>query len=227
MAVAFSDLVAQLQALVQVDASGRPTTEQYQHAVRSAVAAFSHDDGLIKSATLSIVAGTSQYALPADFIRLIRMEALLSGKTFVQPGGKLLPLNVNTLNERYVINGQELVIVPTPEYSVDRVYFYKAAHVPDGSDEYPYMGDAERALVMLLACAEIVRLVSVTDPGATLRYTFGDVTVDRTGQASSHAQVMGLYENEYKRRLASYRGLRATVFLPDLEQQINILENLT
>ena len=77
MSIALSALVSRLQSDVPAR-NDLPSSAQYEQAIKDAVSDYSGRRPLRKLTTLSIVSGTSTYDLPDDFLKVIRLESLLS-----------------------------------------------------------------------------------------------------------------------------------------------------
>src|SRR5262245_59237861 len=107
MSILLADLVTRLQADVPAQ-SGVPTTAQYTQAVKDAVGDLSRRASVTRTATLSVVAGTASYALPADFVKFIRLSTIgvAQGNIWNTPVG-LVPLSGQT-RETYTIVGGSL-----------------------------------------------------------------------------------------------------------------------
>lgn len=205
MAVTFVDLVARLEEDVPA-VGGVPSPTQYERAVKEAVSAFSRKAGMLKRATLNVVANTAAYTLPADFLKAARMDGILSnGDTVSQPGGKLLPLGVSTQQERYTIAGRTLTFYPTPSYTLDRFLWYKAGYVlVDG--EYADMGDDVADIVMLKARSAALRFLANAKVPDGWKYQYGDVMVDKSNQASGLSNLAKSLDDEFDKQVADFIG---------------------
>ena len=217
--IPFDRLVLELKDRV-LQESGIPSEGQYHAAVRSGVARFNTDAGMIKYGTLAVVAGTDSYTLPTGFLKMIHMDSMRHGSAFVQPGGLLMPLPASGLSETITIYGDTLQIRPTPQYTLDRSYTYKAAHVLTG-DDYPDMGEEEAYIILLEAQAELMRRSLTTKADKALRYSFGDVTIDTGRTGASIVGAIKALDEAYLERLKSFRGPMAVRADYDLVDHAN------
>ena len=100
MAETLANLSGRLAELVAAR-NGTPTSAQYDQAVRDAVADFNDRAPRTKITTLTMVAGTASYALPADFLKPIVIESLTTPDgVIISPAG-LIPVSA-TFAERCV-----------------------------------------------------------------------------------------------------------------------------
>lgn len=206
--------------------SGIPSEGQYDAAIRSGVARLNTDAGMIKPGTLSVVSGTASYDLGSDFLKMIHLDSTLQGSTYVTPGGPLIPVSAAATTEQITIYGTTLTIKPTPGYTLDREYIYKAAHVLNASGEYPDMGEEEAYLILLVAQQELMRRSLTSTADKALKYSFGDVSVDTGGKTTSIAAAVKALEEAYKERLKSYRGPMAVRADYDLVDHANYTDRL-
>lgn len=207
MAVQLATLVQRLIGEIPA-VNNRPAADQYETAVTGAVADFSARAGLERVATLSVVAGTAEYQLPADFLRLIRIERhLTTGDVLVQPGGLLIPLAGSLTDERVTVQGNTLTITPTPAYSMDRRYWYRAAYaLNEAGQTYPEMTDQVAEIVLVKARALCLSLLGIDAAREAWRYTFADVQVDKGNLHAAYLKLVESQEADYERRVKAYTG---------------------
>jgi len=210
MAIALSDLVTQLSGLVPA-VDGTPTNTQYQDAIKSAVRAFSDKAGMKRLHELPVVSGTATYTLPDDFIKEINLEGAF--ETAVKypgvaiTGNGIVPLSGDSrLTEEALYNGLTLTIIPTPAYTSTRYLWYKAGHVLDESNEYPYMTEHIADIIMVKAQGNAWRVVADRVIKQGWKYSFGDVTIDKSAVGKQQGEWMGKFDTEFDKRVAAYVG---------------------
>lgn len=202
MAIALDDLVEELE----LSFTGL-TEEQMYAAVKRAVRAFSKKVSMQRRYTLNIVKGTAAYTLPDDFVGFIRFESTLTADgIYVQPGGGLVPLNDKGLPGQYSITGKTITFLPTPDYSVTYYLWYRAGHVLNEDQVYPYLEDEVMDIVLLKAQAEALRFVNAGSVGDNWKYQFGDVMIDKSNLNNSVQSVISNLNTEFDRLVADYTG---------------------
>jgi len=186
-----------------------PTTEHYLRSVKDAVADLSRRAALIKIATLAIVSGTASYDLPADFLRLIRLDTAngygSNGVLYSAEG--LVPLTPWSSQscERTTIAHGAITFTPTPAYTLDRQLTYAAAYALDG-DDYADLDDdlaqiallKARAICLLLQAAKAARDAWVSELGPEKR--------DKTKQAPELRAEAAEFERHYLAALNARSG---------------------
>jgi hypothetical protein len=186
---------------------GVPSSDQYTQAVKDAVMEFSHHCGLIKISSLSIVSGTATYSLPADFVRMITIDALVGVDGVIVGQNGLIPLSKDFEEERTIINKQ-ITFYPTPGYSMTRYYKYKMAWVATAGD-YTGMGEHEARIVILKAKAIAFGKQANASAGSSLKYSFGAVSEDLDGGSESSASSASDAEKEFLAACEKYNGQHA------------------
>lgn len=199
MSVALDDLVTRLQADVP-PRDGHPTTAQYEQAVKDAVADYSRRNPMTLIASLAIVSGTATYNLPSDFSAMIQMDTMLALDGVIHTAGGLVPTSTS-FSERYTINGRTLTFTPTPSYTLTRTYRYSAAHVLDGDDAYPYLTDADCAILLLKAQALALRKQAfsliTSGSGEIVEYAIGDERVKKSSPSERLSAAASSLEAQY------------------------------
>ncbi len=195
-----SKTLADLKTLLESEVpavNSVPTSAQYERAIKDAAIAFSRKCGLPKFAELNIVSGTAVYALEDDFLSMIYLEGLTGVDDVIVSASGLIPLS-SDWNEEYTIAGGQITFTPTPTYTLDRDYKYKAAWILDGSDIYQTMGDQEAEIILLLAksIAYEKQGMALSASGG-LNYSFGAVKVDKGSGAESLDNAVGKYKNAF------------------------------
>ena len=216
MTITLAELVSRLTADVPAQA-GVPTASQYSQAVKDAVADLSRRASVTRRATISVLAGTADYALPADFQALIRLAAIgvaypqgtevwqtwsgqSSGGTLVTPSG-LIPFS-GSYREQVLVAGDRLTIYPTPTVSADRQLVYAAGDALVG-DSYPTLSKDRAAIALLLAKATCLERIASSPAGQAVKITAGGDTVDFGAAAAGlRGQTTGL-RAEYLQAVAS------------------------
>jgi len=135
-----------------------PTDEQYLRCVRGAIGDYQALVPLKKRTTVSVVAGTASYDLPSDFLAVIRLPALTSPDNVLVSGAGLIPTDASGRDERWEIVGQTITFYPTPTYTLERVLWYSAGYVIEGSNEYQGLSEAQAETVLLRAAARALRM---------------------------------------------------------------------
>lgn len=203
MGIALDDLVEELETYFP---SGL-TAEQMIAAVKRAVKAFSKKVTMQRRITINVVNGTASYDLPDDFIGIIRFESLITGDgIYVQPGGGLVPLNSTIMPGQYSVTGKTITFLPTPSYSVTFYMWYRAGHVLNDQEVYPYLEDMAQDIVLTKAQAEALRLINAGGVGDNWKYQFGDVMIDKSNLNSSIGSVIANLNQEFDQMVADYVG---------------------
>jgi hypothetical protein len=194
MAVSLAVLKSRLQSAVAAR-DGVPDDAQYEQAVQDAVADYSSRNPLKKATTLSIVAGTASYSLPADFLKVIALESLTSQDgVIISPAG-LIPVSA-TYREKYYVAGGQITFVPTPQYSAPRPLWYAAAYTLD-DDEYPDMTEDVARVVLLKAQSLALGLQANSQAGSGWAYQIGDERVDKSKMGPGLRDQAKALEDEY------------------------------
>jgi hypothetical protein len=212
VSVALSDLIQRLKTDVPQQNSV-PTDLQYQAAVEMAVTDFSEKAGQVKRVEISFVSGTASYAMPDDFVQLIEVEGIFGGGVLIPPGGKIIPLNGVDASETFSASGKTLTISPTPTYSADRGVKYKAGHYLDAGENYPDLSEHQALIIAPKAAAVLLRQMAASMSSSAIRFTFGDLTVDKSNSTKALSEVADQLEAEYAKMVKNHMGpigLRAT-----------------
>jgi hypothetical protein len=204
--IALATLVDELKEDVPVENSV-PSDEQFEYAIQRAVEDFGRRAGRIKRETLSIVSGTSTYDLPADFIKLINLVSYYTENGVLNTPSGLIPLSGTYVEEHLVNNGQ-IKFYPTPTYSMDREYRYKAGWaltVDSGGDFYEDLGEVEAAIALKYAKALVLK--NKADAlGGGFNYRQGDMQVDTGMQADSLRKDQEAAKADYLAAVETYVG---------------------
>jgi len=195
MSVLLSDLVSRLEADVPARNSV-PDGDQYEQAIKDAVADFSNRVPLRKRTTLSIENGTATYNLPDDFLRVINLIPLLAHDNTLVTDQGLIPVS-DIFAEEYAIAGSQITFFPTPTYTTDRYLWYAAAYVLDGGDTYQDMTDNVAAIIMLKAQADCLSLQGNVEAGQGWSYKFGDEAVDKKGRGKDFRDQVDTLTKKY------------------------------
>lgn len=151
--------------------------------VEDAIEQFSQDVPIMTSTTLAIRSGTASYDLPADFLFLIELPALVSSDNVLLSDGGIIPLTT-AWEERWYIEGDRIRFEPTPVYTLNRTLRYAARHVlADGV--YSRLNENGARLVLLYARYLVLQAQAAAAGESGWRYKIGDEEVDksRLGQA--------------------------------------------
>lgn len=201
------DLVTRLQEDCPAD-EGVPSAEQYERAVKNAVADFGERAGRVKRATLQIVTGTASYDLPEDFLKMVKMLGLCSEDgVLITPQG-LIPVTPG-YREEYRVNGLTITFYPTPAYSVAREYRYKAGWALSvdslEGEFYDDLTEREAGIVLLLA-QSLATSKQLNALGGGFAYRQGDVSVDTTNQAQGLSSRVDALKRDYLEAVNAYIG---------------------
>lgn len=209
MSIALSELTEALETEVPVQ-NEIPTERQYQNAVESAVRDFSRRAANRKWVTISIVPGTAEYQLPADFLSDISLDPVHHHENTIVPNaGLLIPADHVFDGEQYTIVGKKLIFYPTPRYTLERVLWYRAGHVlmeTTEGDVYPDMTDEIADIVLIKARANCYRYLSQSAAPDGWRYSIGDVTVDKSKKVDALKGAAAELDGEYLQRVEEYIG---------------------
>lgn len=211
MSVTLAALVANLQADVPARDSV-PSSAQYERTVKQAVRDLGRRVPLRKRASLSIVSGTAAYSLPADFLRLIKLQASVAVDGVVHTSEGLLPLNSLTAPDAYdyAINGTTLTFYPTPTFT-DTWYVWYAAGYVLSEGTYADLDDERAEIALLRAQALALTLQANASAHHAWKYQAGDEAVDKQKlRAEVEAQAAAL-QAEYElavRNVVGPVGLR-------------------
>ena len=204
MSMTLAALVAKVTAAVPTR-NGAPSADQYEGCVQDAAEDLSARKSHQKVVTLSIVAGTGSYALPSDFLRAIRIEALLATDGVLISDVGLIPVDA-AWEELYTYAGQTLTITPTPVYTTSRRLLYVAGHVLDGAEAYPDMTTQEGALVALKAQALALGLQANAALREGWKYQIGDEMVDKAELAAGFSKQAAALDEVYRRAVLAAVG---------------------
>lgn len=205
--IELSDLIDELESYVP-PSSGIPSAAQYESAIKSAVADFGQRAGRVKIGTLSIVSGTASYSLPDDFLKFIAFIPLPEYGGIMVVGNQLVPTSLDWLEERYTIANRKITFFPTPGYTFDRSYSYKAGWAVSTVDDktgYDDMSADEAGIVMLMARSSALGMQADASGGG-ISYRQGDVSVDTSGQAASLQGQADSLKQQYLETVQAYNG---------------------
>lgn len=201
-------LVAELQSEVPA-VNSVPTTAQYTQAIKDAVNDFSRRCGVTKIGSIAVVSGTATYDLPADFMKLVSMDALVGANGVIVSSGGLIPVPMDW-EEEWTIQNQEITFYPTPTYSLTRYFKYKAAWILTGtnpSETYAALGDNEKDIVLMKAkgiCYD--KIANSMASSGTLKYSLGAVSVDKGGGTDELRKKAYAAHGEYAGACDDYNG---------------------
>jgi len=198
-------LISRLQSDVAARNSV-PSSAQYEQAVRDAVADFSRRAPMQKVVTINVVSGTASYALPSGFSKMIRFTGALNPQTGVlNTAAGLIPVDAS-FKEHVMVQGAQLVIYPTPLYTMARDLWYAAAYVLDGSSAYADMTDEVAAIVMLKAQALALMLQAHQAAKEGWLYSIGDESVSKVSLPDNLRNESKLADAQYLEAVRTYIG---------------------
>ena len=206
MTKALADMITDLQEDVPA-VDGTPSDTQYERAIKDAVAEFSRLCGLVKNTTINIVSGTATYNLPTDFLKKIQLDNVLEPEhNVVITATGIIPFGpTNQFEEEITIRNGVMTIYPAPQYTMARYLEYKAAWVLDESDNYPLTED-EVEIVMLKAKAIVFEKVDNASASSGIKYTIGNMSVDKSGLGDGYSKRVGEFEDKFERACTKYNG---------------------
>lgn len=173
--------------------------------VEDAVEQLSQDVPIQTSTTLSIVSGTATYDLPAEFLFLIELPALVSSDNVLLSDGGIIPM-ATAWEERWYVEGDSIRFEPTPSYTMVRTLRYAARHVlSDGV--WPRLSENAARIALLYG-----RYLALQQQASTLaeggwRYKIGDEEIDKSRQGSAMLEQVNAALEGYRtavRQLQSY-----------------------
>lgn len=205
MSVALSTMISRLQSDVAAR-NGLPSSTQYEQCVKDAVADFSRRAPMQKVATINVVSGTAGYALPDGFSKLLRFTGALNPQTGVlNTAAGLIPVDAS-FKERVMVQGAQLVIYPTPAYTMARDLWYAAAYVLDVTNVYADMTDEAAAIVMLKAQALALMLQAHQAAKEGWLYSIGDESVSKVSLPENLRNASKFADAQYLESVRTYIG---------------------
>lgn len=202
MSKTLAELVIELQEDVPA-VDGVPSEAQYERAIKDAVREFSRRCGLVKVGTLSIVANTAAYALADDFLDLIELESMVGVDGVIITATGIIPVSEGW-EETFTIAAGSITFYPTPTYTSDRDYRYKAAWILDESDAYS-LTDEEAQIVMLKAKGICFDKLANAGAGG-FKYSIGNMSVDKSGMGESYTKRQYELHGEFTQACERYNG---------------------
>lgn len=207
MSMSLDELVNRLSEDVPAD-GGVPSALQYQNAVEDAVSDFSERCGVEAITSISVASGTATYDLPADFLKVIKLQSF-GGQEVLHSADGLIPVPAGWC-ERYTIRNGQITFRPTPTYTMTRELRYKAAWVLTDDEEYASgvyeMGEREARIVLLKAQAIALTKQANAQASTSIKYSFGAVSEDLSGGSDSTRKNSNDIEREYDKACEVYNG---------------------
>jgi hypothetical protein len=207
MSITLDELVLRLQENVPAE-NGVPKDTQYERMIKEAVRDFSRRCGLVKRAVLHITAGTASYALEADFLKLITLIRLTAHDGVIVSSAGLIPVSPSFIEDHTIANGQ-ITFYPTPNYTLDREYKYKAgwALSENGySGVYETMSEDEADIVLLKAQALAWDSLWRSDAGDSFKFSIGDESYDMSNTGNTLMTSKETAESGYLDACQQYNG---------------------
>lgn len=193
MGVALGDLVTRLEAAV----TGPDGFDTLQ-AVQDAVEQLSQDVPIVSSATLAIVSGVASYDLPADFLFLIELPALVTSDNVLLSNDGIVPL-ATAWEERWYVEGDQVRFEPTPTYTLTRTMRYAARYVLNDAGQYARLSENGARIALLFAQYLVLQARAAAAAGDGWRYRIGDEEVDKSRLSTS-------MQEQVKAALAAYQA---------------------
>jgi hypothetical protein len=153
----------------------------YELLCQEAVQQLSLDLPIVTTTTLLIVAGTANYALPADFLYVIEFPAPAGYGDVMITNRGLVPLPSGGWSERWYVEGANLRLEPVPTYGAARQLKYAAGYALDGSGSYARLSENGARVALLYARhLALSEQANVAAPDGW-SYKIGDESVDKRG----------------------------------------------
>ena len=155
----------------------------YEQLAQDAVAQLSQDAPIITSVAIQVQAGTASYALPADFLSVIRLDGVALSVGVIVADNGLIPMPQGWQEQAYV-EGATLRLDPVPAYTCARTLRYAARHVALGG---VYTRLSENGARIALLYAQYLALTEQANAVAPdgWSYKIGDESVDKRGVAAA------------------------------------------
>lgn len=208
MAVSLGALTIRLQSLAPAQ-DGAPSESGYVQCVKDAVLQLAQDAPRRVTAELSVLSGTAQYLMPADFLFLIGWPALNAGGGVMIDARGIIPLPDGGWRERVAVSDGVLTIYPPPVYTMPRTYRYAGAHVltgAPGAEVYATLNENSARVALLYACYLVFTQQAQAKAGQAWRYQIGDEMVDKSKVADVGMAVANAALQSYKLALGAVKS---------------------
>jgi hypothetical protein len=203
MTVKKSWLVERLKAAVPCK-DGSPSETGYEAAVEAAILAFSQRVPLVRVSSISIVAGTSTYSLPADFLSLLSFDQTTDGNVALTSSG-IVPLG-DQYSDAYNIIGLTLVFEDAPTFNETRDLRYNARHLANSSPAYPDLVPLQAEAVIYKATSDLLRQRAGLEAGNAWSYKIGDESIDKKGLGDSIFKAADMFDAQFERAVSAMAG---------------------
>lgn len=184
--------------------NGTPSSAQYTQAITDAISDLGRRVPLKKYTTLSIVSGTASYALPSDFLRLIRLAPLSDPSGVLISSDGLVPL-ARCSREQYTIAAGEITFLPTPTYSLTRDLWYAATYTLSG-DAYADLDQSRAQIALMRARAIAIGLQVARSAANAWKHQLGPEVVDKTAQPAALRAAAQFWQEQYESQIRSLGG---------------------
>lgn len=185
--------------------SSVPADDDYEQIVKDAVLQLSQDLPILRTTTVSVVSGTASYDLPTDFLSLIELStAPAADGVYITETG-LVPLPVDIEPERVTVEGDQIVIYPTPTYTTSRTLRYAALHeLVD--DAYTRLTENGARVALLYAQHLVLMQQANAVAGDGWSYQIGDERVDKSKQGQGIRDQADSMLKQYQSVVHSQQG---------------------
>lgn len=204
-------LLAALKSRLEAAAPARDgVPADYEQFVLDALMQVSMDAPLRRVATLSLVKGQALYDLPDDFLFLIEVAPVAAwGDNVLLSDDGIVPLGMRRTMERWEMDGAQLRVYPTPTAAAERTLRYAAMY--NGTT-----GVSETVAYAVVLYGQYLVLMQQANAlaGDGWKYSIGDESVDKSGQANGLRSQAGGVLTAYRAAVAGLRsgfGERARV----------------
>jgi hypothetical protein len=198
MAITLLALVQRLESVV-AQRDGIPA--EYSQLVKDAVTQLGLDVPIVTAATINIVAGTAEYALPADFLSLIELVPLPAMAGTAVTSGGLVPLGVGGWAEQFYIEGDKIRFDPAPSYTGARTLRYAGGYAL-ANGAYSRLTENGARIALMYAQYSALTEQAAAVAGDSFKFTIGDESYDKSGQSggirSAAQAALANYQNAVK-----------------------------
>ncbi len=185
-----------------------PSGLQYENAVKDAILEFARQRGRRKIEELSLVKDTASYALPGDFVSLIKMArpAYETSGVIVSSSG-LIPTGSQGLDRlQWYIEGTNIVFEPAPTFDEVLELWFVAGFEADGGGDYTTMLDSDAGILLLWAASICLNLQANYAAQEAWSYAIGDERVSKEKQATAlREQAKGLVK-QFQDQIKTVQG---------------------
>lgn len=207
MAISLGTLVERLQTDVPAYNS-IPSGLQYENAVKDAILEYAKQRGRRKIEELSLVTDQASYALPGDFVSLIKIArpAYETSGVIVSSSG-LIPTGLQGLARlQWYIEGANIIFEPAPTFDEVIELWFVAGFEDNGSGDYTTMLDGDAGTLLLWAASICLNLQANASTQEAWSYAIGDERVDKQKQSAAFREQAKALEARFKNQIKTTQG---------------------